>query len=78
MDAQIKKLSDAFVDGVLQTVREALVGNLRNISVVPKPRGATYLTPEERSVIAKKAALTRKRRAAARKAVDTKRRQAGL
>jgi hypothetical protein len=43
-----------------------------------KPRGMAALSAEDRSVVARKAALTRKRRAAGRKAATTrKRREAG-
>jgi hypothetical protein len=60
---QIAKLVQEFTRDLLKTV---------GAQGTPRPRGLAALPFEERQVVARKAAATRKRRRAARKAADTR------
>lgn len=63
MKAEIQKATDEFVSKLTQIMSGTTGG---------KPRGMATLSAEARSLVAKKAAATRKRRAAARKAAETR------
>lgn len=83
MQTKIEKLTKDFAHSVVRIIANAVSSNGVATAVspaaanaTPKPRGMAALSAEERSVVATKAALTRKRRKAARKAVETKKRLA--
>jgi hypothetical protein len=72
MRTQIEKLTGDFVNNLLRAVATTSLESLSS-SRKGKPRGLAALPVDQRRVIARKAAATRKRREAARKAVITRR-----
>jgi hypothetical protein len=77
MKKQIEKLVSEFVNNLLGIVRQVPTGQLGEVVTAPKKRGLGALPFEQQSIIAKKAAATRKHRAAGVKAAATRKNAAG-
>ena len=82
----VQEMIQGFVEQLADRIRQDLIDHLKvsgqpvvvqvQEQPVGKPRGLAALPFAQRSEIAKRAAQTRKRRAAGRKAADTRRRNA--
>lgn len=75
MKEEIIKATNEFVVKLLQIVD---VGMAKPAMTTSKPRGMAALSPEERSEVAKRAAATRKLRAAGKKAAATRKRNSSV
>lgn len=78
MQEEIRKLTNEFVGNLVRVLTSGKVEDLGAVhrgvvgALTGKKRGLGALPFEQRSIIAKKAAATRKRRAAGRKAATTR------